>query len=163
MAFQYPKSMDDPDVPSYNREQFRRVHELYGSNSPDKMFGPSSPTTPTPWPSAPRTKTGPAWDRNRVNEELRRPPTEEHMRDYDPRNLHASQPTIVRSHAEYYLGPQWANTGRTAADQGDVGNQYPFVYERRTGENVILAGHHRAAAALLQGRGIRARYVTERE
>lgn len=58
--FQYPSGPDDQSVPSYNRDQFATVHKAYGSNNPDTLFGPESPTTSTPWPSAPRTKGYPS-------------------------------------------------------------------------------------------------------
>lgn len=157
IQFRYPESMSDESVPSGIREGFRRAHELYGTGDVDRLFG-GSPTTPAPWPRAPRRKSEPLFDQGRVTEELRRAP---HLEDVDPRNLHASQPSVVRHHVDYYMGENYRTTGETSADQSNVGNQYPMVYENRRGQRILLAGHHRATRDLLLGQPLRARVVRE--
>lgn len=72
-------------------------------------------------------------------------------------------PVSPRSGVSYYLGNHLRRTGRTFADQDNAGNQYPFVYSRTcpTGrlDEILLAGHHQAAAALLKDEPLRARRV----
>lgn len=81
--------------------------------------------------------------------------------EVDPRDLKATQPGIVRSHVGHYLGPEYAKTGQTAADQESALNKYPTVYKRKDGQMVIVSGHHRAVAALIKGEGLIARVITE--
>ena len=76
--------------------------------------------------------------------------------DVDPRQLWASQPWVVRHHAAYYRTGEWERTGRTSADHWVELNQFPVVVERR-GRSIIVAGHHRATAALIDGRPLRVR------
>lgn len=71
--------------------------------------------------------------------------------------MFASQPWVLRHHVEYYLSSVWETTGRTSADMHQVGNRYPLVYLDAAGGRTILAGHHRSAAALLEGRPVLAR------
>ena len=54
-----------------------------------------------------------------------------------------------------------SETGRTAADPHSVGNKYPTVYVRPSGQWDILSGHHRATAALLKGEALRARVIRQ--
>lgn len=152
--FEYPEDM--ATATSHQQYTFGRVHAAYGSNNLNTVFGETSQTAPAPWPSAGKTKKGTPWDREAVADALRRPPE---LSDVDPRNLHATQPSVVRHHAEYYTGGEYERTGATAADQGNVGNQYPVVYRSPDGRNLLLSGHHRATAALVQGRPLRARVV----
>ena len=61
------------------------------------------------------------------------------------------------------MGDQFREHGQTFADQHNIGNRYPFVYSRtREGgevDHLLLAGHHRAASALLKGEPLMARHV----
>jgi hypothetical protein len=157
--FQYPTSMDDESVPSGIREDFRTAHEVYGTRDMGRMFPTEVGFTGAPWPKAGRQKHTPAFDQELVTRELSGPPN---LQEFDPRNLHATQPRVLSEHVGYYMDqPTYSQTGRTARDQDNVGNQYPFVYQDRRGRNLLLAGHHRATAALLRGEPLRARTVRE--
>jgi hypothetical protein len=149
--------MDDPDSPSGIRDTFANAHKLYGSHDLSKVFPGGSSDNLAPWPTAGRQKGQPSFDREKVNAVLRQPPE---LHEFDPRNLHATQPRVVRQHAEYYAKQnEYGTTGRTSADQDNVGNQYPVVYSDQRGRNIILTGHHRALAALVNGQPLRARQV----
>lgn len=154
--FEYPKSMDDETVDPFTREQFRSVHEAYGSGDTTRFFGSSgSAPSPTPWPRAARRKSQRDYDPDVVRQALEGP---QELSDVDPRHLHSTQPTITREGVDYYMGDEYERTGTTFADQGNAGNRFPVVYERE-GVNMLLSGHHRASAALLQGRPLSARKV----
>jgi hypothetical protein len=66
---------------------------------------------------------------------------------------------VLREHVAYYRSGRWERTGRTAADWFVELNQYPVVVDDYRGRPVIVAGHHRAAAALLAGRMLTARAI----
>jgi hypothetical protein len=74
-----------------------------------------------------------------------------------PTTLYASQPYILVEHVRYYLGDEWEYTGRTAADRHSVLNRFPLVLPDQRGNLRIVAGHHRAAAALISGQPLLAR------
>ena len=157
-GFTYPESMDDESVPSGVRFDFERAHRAFGSNDLDSIFKGHDKTT-APWPRAGRTKTTPLYDQARVDEALRQPPR---LEDVDPRNLHSTQPSVVRHHAAFYFDqPDYRLSGTTSADQNNVGNQYPTVYHDRRGRNLLLTGHHRATVDLVRGRMLRARMINE--
>lgn len=149
--FHYPTDMET--ATSHEQFTFGRVHRAWGTGDTSKLFGVAE-DAPTPWPSTPRTKNGLPYDKDVVRKVLSGPPQ---LHDFDPRNLHATQPTILRSHVDYYMGDEYNNTGRTSAEQDNLGNQYPFVYRTNDGRNLLLAGHHRAASAVLRGEHLRAR------
>src|SRR5690606_1154649 len=46
-----------------------------------------------------------------------------------------------------------------SADQHAEHNRFPLVIRNHRGHDLVLAGHHRAAAALLEGRPVRARAI----
>jgi hypothetical protein len=140
-----------------NTDQFAEADRLYGANDVEAMFG-GSLIRSAPWQRAPRRKSQAPYDKRLVHEELSRPPEAANFADVDPRRLLATQPSVTRGGVAYYMSPQFHQTGRTFADQGNVGNAHPFVYNR-DGQDMLLSGHHRAAAALLQGRPLRARRV----
>lgn len=151
--FEYPESMDT--ATSYQRTQFGRAHRAYGTGRPEFIFGEGQMAS-TPWPRGGKTKQGSAYDKGVVQRALSQPPQ---LEDYDPRHLHATQPNLVKSHVDYYMGDEYAKTGRTAADHGNLGNQFPSVYHAADGKRLLLSGHHRAAAALLRGEPLRARSI----
>ena len=71
-----------------------------------------------------------------------------------------SQSSVTSSGVKYYLDSDWAKTGQTYADQHQAGNRFPLVYEHGgMGQRIIMAGHHRAAAALAAGRPLQALLV----
>ena len=153
--FHYPDSPDD--FREDEKFAFGKVHEVYGTQRLTNLFGPSA-TTPAPWPRVAKTKQGLPIDRERVRQVLSQPPE---LHDFDPRNLHSTQPSVLRAHAAFYMDSSYEDTGQTSADQDNVGNRFPVVYRDRRGRNIILSGHHRATAALLRGEPLRAREVTE--
>jgi hypothetical protein len=135
-------------------DRHRLAHDLYGSNDPEKLFN-GAPATMAPWPTASRMKGEPVFDRERVSEALQAPVE---LHEFDPRNLHATQPRVLREHVAHYMeGDRYDLAGETSADKGDVGNQYPMVYRKGNGQDAIIAGHHRATTALLRGEPLRAR------
>jgi hypothetical protein len=132
------------------------------------MFPEGAAKTTTPWPRAGRYKDVQDYDQARVNEVLTRPPR---LQDVDPRSLHSTQPYVTRSGVDYYSSPAYHRTGQTYEQTrgggANVGNAFPVVYRREAhpravsqeAQNVLLSGHHRAAAALAEGRPLRAQIV----
>lgn len=155
--FIYPKSASEARQGLGTVRDFEGVHNLFGAEDPTRLFG-ASPSTTAPWPPAPRWKSRPAvYDKTAMANMLMRPPQ---LQEFDPRNLHSSQRGVTLPGVTYYLGNEYERTGETYADKSDIGNKYPIVYRNRQGMNVVVSGHHRAAAALLQGRPLRARFLT---
>ncbi len=83
------------------------------------------------------------------------------LAEVDPRSLHGVQPGVGVRGVEYYLTDQYSKTGQTYEALGGtaptVANRYPTVMQREDGLNVVLSGHHRAAAALAQSKPLLAR------
>lgn len=145
--------------------QFHPYHKaarLFGTGQAgvDKLFSGGLETT-TPWQKAGRQKkTGLLLpdEEDAVATELRRSPPM--LRDVDPRALHSTQPSIVQHHLSHYMGSRYDLTGETSADSDNIGNRFPVILNRPSrSQRVILSGHHRATAALLKGRPLRALYV----
>lgn len=83
-----------------------------------------------------------------------------HLQDVDPRNLMATQGSVTRAGVEHYLGQQFHQKQELFADQHNLGNQHPTVYQReRDNGQLLLSGHHRATAALLRGQPLAARVI----
>lgn len=122
-----------------------RAYGAYGAKDPEHLFG-NSPRTTAPWPRAGRRKDQDEYDPEIVRQALSGP---RELEMVDPRTLHSTQPSITRQGVDYYLGPEYKETGRTFADQGNPGNRHPVVYDREDGQSLLLSGHHRGAAALL--------------
>lgn len=132
---------------------------LYGSGDIDKVFPGGGEIASTPWKMASKSKTHQDYDPAVVQEALRKqPPT---LTDIDTRDLKSTQPMVTRQGVEYYQGDKYALTGDTYADKSNVGNRFPVAYKRPTmadptqTETVLLSGHHRATAALLNGKPIK--------
>ncbi|MGI8940109.1 MAG: hypothetical protein ACR2JF_18210 [Iamia sp.] len=138
-----------------------RADELWGGGLrallPEREAGPP-PSALTPWPTAPRRRGDPLFDRALVGLALRAVPR---LVDLDPRALFASQPYVLGEGVAYYLERAYHRTGRTWADGAQLGNQFPLIWRRRDGRQVILGGHHRSAAAVLAGLPVRALVVDE--
>jgi hypothetical protein len=140
---------------------------LYGAKDIEALFPGGREIASTPWGMAGRRKDRRDYDEDLVHDALARPADD--LADIDPRHLRATQPMVTRGGVEYYMGDEYNRTGRTFADQGDVGNVFPVVYSRRNEyrvadwqpeeEHLLLSGHHRATAALLQGRQFQARHI----
>lgn len=91
-----------------------------------------------------------------VSDILARPPR---LMEVDPRHLRATQPWAVRYHVRYYLTGAWERTGITSANRDSEANRYPMI--TLGAERVIHTGHHRALAALIEGRALLARTTTD--
>lgn len=139
------------------------AQQFYGKGI-EALFPPDTgEVREVPWDRASRTKSNEDYDHTRVRDALRAPP---HLEEVDPTNLRATQREITKGGVEYYTGRQYDRTGETYADKANPGNRFPLVYKRepvRPGaepEHLLLSGHHRAAAALAEGRPLRAITVT---
>ena len=130
------------------------ANSLWGCGDLAKAF--SGDRRVVPWPSAPRSKRKPLIAQRDVDRLLGGPPA---LADLDPRPMFATQTFCVASHVHYYLTPTWARTGRTSADQGKSQNRYPLVWIDEAGRQIILGGHHRSLAALIEGRPVRSRIL----
>lgn len=152
--FPYPKTPEDA-----GRSGWRTAHAMHGAGDSAHLFA-GAPKTVSPWPSAGRTKSNPrGYDPERVNAAVANPSA--HLRQMDPRDLHATQPWVTKEGVDYYMGTAYKKTGRTFADQGNAGNRFPVIYTDTQGRNKLLSGHHRATAALLRGEQFKALHVTE--
>ena len=116
-----------------------------------ELFG-TSVTTRVPFPRQARSSNRRAYfDQAAIEQGVR----ERHLAEIDPRSLMAGQGAITHQGMRYYMGDEYEKTGRTFADHG-AGNVHPVIYESvhphfGYPERTILAGHHRATAALLRG------------
>lgn len=128
------------------------VH-LFGCGDLDRLFG-HHPQVIAPWPRAPRSKARPAFDREAIGRLLR---ASVDLEGVDPRELWASQPWVLRRHADHYLTQTWERTGRTSADAHVELNRFPVIFVDHRQRSVIIAGHHRATAALVEGRPLMVR------
>lgn len=149
----------------YEADQRARARQLYGSKDMEGLFPGQIPKVMAPWPSSnkrtlftPRLHAG-------IEKELGKPATADRLVDIDPRILSAGQPHIVRAGVEHYLGNAYRERGETFEGGHNVGNQFPFVVTKPHPtfghEHVLLAGHHRAAAALLRGERLRTRWMEQ--
>lgn len=131
-----------------------RHERLFGANDIDALFNEALRTS-VPFPSARRLKTEPRFDSAKITELLKSPPV---LTSIDPRALRSNQPSVTRDGVAYYMTDEYAISGRTFADGHDAGNKFPIVQVReRTGEHIIVSGHHRATAALLRGENLQVR------
>lgn len=136
----------------YTKDQFARVSRMYGKGDVSAAFGEADIET-TPWPSAARLKDGSQWDQEMINEAVRQPGETQMI---DPRYLHATQPRIVRTHAQRYM-----DNPDSAPATPEASNQRVYVYERADGRRDLLTGHHRALRALLRGEPLQAVVIKE--
>lgn len=139
-----------------------QIHSKLGSHfgkGIDSVFPGGSLVTTNPFPRARRSKSDPKfYDADHVSRELAKPTSK--MVSIDTRTLVSTQNGITRPGVNYYLGTKYARTGTTYADQGHRGNQFPVVYHKKsTGEMIILSGNHRATAALVSGKPLKARLI----
>jgi hypothetical protein len=131
-----------------------RVRRLHGCRDLAAVF--TGDRALVPWPRAPRIP-GSAQERQAAFAAMLAGPP--HVADLDPRILFANQPWVVRHHAAYYLTGRWERTGTTSADRHLDANRYPLVHLDPAGRHIILGGHHRSLAALVEGRPVRARIL----
>jgi len=132
------------------------LDQFYGAQKLDSLFPRNLLRTIAPFPAASRRKDVQDYDPDIVRDSLNNPPKEQGI---DPRTLRSTQPSLTRAGVAHYLGRQWNPGDETFADKVNPGNESPFVYQRE-GQNVLLSGHHRAAAALLRGEDLQARVVS---
>jgi hypothetical protein len=152
----YPKTPEEAAS-----SQWAGVHRLHGAGETQALFK-GAPKTVSPWPSAGRTKSNSrGYDPARLNAAMQDPSA--HMRQMDPRNLHATQPWVTKAGTDYYMCDTYRQTGRTFADMNQATNRFPVVYTDVQGRNKLLSGHHRATAALLRGEQFHALHVTEED
>jgi hypothetical protein len=113
----------------------------------DEMFPPDAgPVRPVPFNRAPRSKKLMPHQSELVEEAIELGRTQL----VDPRVLLATQTGVTRPGVRFYLGERFARTGDTYQADRDPGNRLPLVYIRDGTDAMILAGHHRATAALIQ-------------
>lgn len=135
-----------------------RLERAWGAGHESALFG-DGPLTSGPWQQAGRRKDLRDFDSALVQAVVNAP-EHHHMQDVDPRILRATQGSLIRPGLRHYLGDRYERTGETYADMHLAGNRRPIVYRREDGQHLILSGHHRAAAALLQGRPLQAVVVS---
>ena len=135
-----------------------RAGRVSGAGELDALFPDEALLTPVPWAQAGKRRTHATYDQEVVGALLAIPPLAAVFADLDPTDLHATQPSLTRAGVAYYLHDDYRRHGRTYADQFKAGNKFPIVY-RRGAQNLILSGHHRAAAALLLDKPYRARVI----
>lgn len=146
-------------------EHVLQAEQYYGKGL-DHLFPEGALITSAPWPMAHRDKGRPDYDQERVNHALRTPPR---LQEVDPRDLRSTQRSVTRAGVHYYTGSEYHETGRTFESTADPsrnpeGNRFPLIYRREASptsydpepQNMILSGHHRAAAALVKGEPLRA-------
>lgn len=122
------------------------AQKLWGA-SLDDAFPGGGLTRPAPWPNMARRKDRQDYDTEIVKQALLNPPE---LTTIDPRDLRSTQPSVTRPGVDYYLNdPTYHRRGKTYEGGNNAGNRYPFVYVREDGQRLLLAGHHRAMAALL--------------
>lgn len=147
----FNKQGENPLFERYVKHEAARVGddpEEYRFETADKAI--------TPWTGAGRYRNRPSYNRELVKEELSSPST--HVMGFDPRKLHSSQPWVTKEGVRHYM--RHGTSGPLYADKNNVGNYTPFIYiHRDTGMMRLLAGHHRATAALIKGQELPARYV----
>lgn len=140
---------EDPNYHVINEHIKKRTGEIPPEREQFRYI--THPKTTVPWD---RAQKG-SYDQELVEHTVRKSRNED-IGDFDPRLLSANQPHILSAGVRHYL----TNQPELYADKENVGNQLPFVYVKKgTGQGIILAGHHRATAALLKGKPLRARTV----
>lgn len=135
----------------------RQLEHLWGCGDLDELFHGGDRAI-LPWPRlAPRRGPSAAHQRAvdlaALTEFVHGPTT---LTEIDPRCLTATQPWLIRHHALYYVTGQWELTGLTSADRHSLLNRQPVISLAGT-QLVIRSGHHRAFAALIEGRRLMAR------
>ena len=138
-----------------------QASQFFGKGIESVFHEGSFERQPVPWKAATILKHYGDFDRSVVRDALVSPPQ---LEEIDPVDLHATQPGIVKGGVEHYLKDTYEKTGQTYEQSTSVGNRFPIVYRREAAtqgydpqpQNLILAGHHRATAALVQGKPLRA-------
>jgi hypothetical protein len=133
-----------------------RAVDMYGKGL-EALFPGGNPQGVSPFPMEGSTRTYRALNHEAIHQAIQQP--DQHMRDFDPRALHGMQGGLVRHIVQHYMTGDNRH-GEPYADAHQAGNAHPVVFHNlRTGNMIIASGHHRAAAALLQGQSHQALYV----
>ena len=148
-----------PDEVAASRGHRSAMDRLWGCGGIDVVFHRADRVL-LPWARASHRRSPTGIEqatqlRTTVSDILARPPR---LMEVDPRHLRATQPWALRHHVSYYLTGAWERTGITSADRDSEPNRYPTITLGT--EQVIHTGHHRALAALIQGRALLARTTT---
>jgi hypothetical protein len=152
-------AIDTHSVPAQRAAKANgRGERAWGKNDLDALFPDGAASTQVPWTDG-RVRGRVDYDEDAVGAAMRGPGG--HLAEVDPRELSAIQGGLTRAGVAYYLTDEYSRSGRTFADPDRATNKHPIVYRRRTGQLVILTGHHRAAAALLQGKPLQCLLVEE--
>lgn len=118
---------------------------------------PASDKASIPWSQTGRNKAGQYYDHGLVGRTIHLADPAD-IREFDPRYLHGTQPSVTSSGVIHYM--EKGQAGPLYADRHDVGNDVPFVYVHSgTGQLRLLGGHHRATSALLKGEPLVARFA----
>lgn len=133
------------------------AHDAFGKGT-DQMFGSGQLAMPFAGSHIARH------DKTLVKNELMKP--DFHLEDMDPRHLRGTQAAVTKTGVDYYANSDhFKRTGETFADQNNLGNRHPVVYTHLNAHgqehNLLLSGHHRAAAALAKGEMLPVRRVFE--
>lgn len=131
------------------------LERLWGCGSVAAVFGDSELRV-APWSTASRTRKAPLYEQHELTALLDGPPR---LTRLDPRVLLATQTWVLATHVGYYLTGQWERSGTTSADRDRFHNRYPLVHVDVNGRHILLAGHHRSMAALIEGRPVLARML----
>lgn len=130
---------DEPKIGLTERGERAR-----GSGDLSTLF--NGPTGSTPWKPAGGRIDRFAYDTDRVKEFVRERPEPQEV---DLRYLHSMQDGVTRHGVRHYM----EKPDELYADKHQAGNRVPVVYHREDDDrHMILSGHHRATAALLQDR-----------
>jgi len=129
---------------------------MYGCDDLDAVFGDTDMAL-CPWERAGRLKKGDPILESNTDAVLDSPIW---LSLVDPRRLWASQPWVLRTHAAYYRTGEWERTGVTSADRHVEANRFPVIVPDRLDRLIIRTGHHRALAALIEGRPLLCRLAT---
>jgi hypothetical protein len=125
-----------------------RGDQLWGKGI-DALFGSGSPVVPAPFPQAGARKDRKNFDTGLVARSITHP-HEFSVEKVDPRELHATQPSVTHAGVKHYFegGQEY---GKNNGGDRRLGNDIPRIYHRSDGVKLILTGHHRASSALLKG------------
>ena len=130
------------------------LDRLYGRDDMEALFPEDgSPVQAIPFPRAGRSRKFHDREQHLVVDAIRQQGPVELV---DPRMLSATQPSVTSPGVRYYMDPANRDGGALFADADNAGNRMPVIYIRDGETALILSGHHRATAALLQGRPLRA-------
>ena len=150
-----------------DREEMRRHRDTFAKGVKSVFPDGASDVAPVPFQAAATVDGEDLIDQAVVDNYLSQPVR---LSNFDPRSLYATEPTVTRQGVEHYLEKSggrprdsYAMTGALYGDADEAGNQHPVIYRNpQTEELVIVSGHHRAAAALVEGRNLSGIFVDPR-